>query len=161
MTQPQQQPQQTRQPNGSYITADTEVHGNLTTVGAMTVAGHVEGNVTAAGDVVIMDGATIKGDVSGANVRVAGEVDGRVTASARLHIGATGTVTGDISITSLQIDEGGTLQGKCSMNGQQQAASPPARPRTGTQPSNPPPRPATDSPAAAAGVPSPPPFARN
>lgn len=101
----------------NFITDDTTVKGNITTAGSLTIAGAVEGNVSAAGEIVILDDAVIKGDVSGPDVRVHGKVEGRVNATGRLVITTSGTVNGDISVRALLIEEGGTLQGQCSMGG--------------------------------------------
>lgn len=101
----------------NFITDDTTVKGNITTAGSLTIAGAVEGNVSAAGEVVILEDAVIKGDVSGPDVRVQGKVEGRVNATGRLVITTSGTVSGDISVRALLIEEGGTLQGQCSMGG--------------------------------------------
>jgi len=101
----------------NFITDDTSVKGNITTAGSLTIAGAVEGNVSAAGEVAILADAVIKGDVSGPDIRVQGRVEGRINATGRLVITSTGTVCGDISVRALLIEDGGTLQGMCSMGG--------------------------------------------
>lgn len=110
----------------NYITEDTTIKGSLTTASSLTVAGAVEGDINAGGEVVILDDALIRGDVSGPNVRVQGKVEGRIVASGRLVISTSGSVLGDISVRSLLIEEGGTLQGECQM-GANAGAAPPIR----------------------------------
>jgi cytoskeletal protein CcmA (bactofilin family) len=99
----------------NYITEDTTIRGSLTTASSVTIAGAIEGNVNAGGEIVILGDAVIKGDVSGPNVTVQGQVEGRINASGRLLITSTGQVHGDIAVRSLLIEEGGTLQGECHM----------------------------------------------
>ena len=119
----------------NFITEDTTIRGSVTTASSLTVAGAVEGDINAGGEVKILEDALVKGDVSGPNIIVSGKVEGRIVASGRLVIGAAGEVRGDISVRSLLIEEGGTLEGQCSMG---KGAT------TGPQATVPPPR-ASDS----------------
>jgi cytoskeletal protein CcmA (bactofilin family) len=48
-------------------------------------------------------------------VSVGGVVQGPIRAAARLAIATSGRVVGDVSATSIQIDDGATLQGRCTM----------------------------------------------
>jgi cytoskeletal protein CcmA (bactofilin family) len=99
----------------NFITEDTTIKGTVTTASSLTVAGAIEGDVNAGGDIEILEDAMVKGDLSGPNVKIDGSVEGRITASGRLVIGASGRVLGDISVRSLLIEEGGTLEGQCHM----------------------------------------------
>lgn len=101
----------------NYITEDTTIRGDITTASSLTVAGAVEGDINAGGDITVVDDGIVKGDLSGPNVMIAGKVEGKITASGRLVIGASGVVHGDIAVRSLLIEEGGTLEGQCSMGG--------------------------------------------
>ncbi len=137
----------------NYITEDTTIKGNITTASSLTVAGAVEGDINAGGEITVLDDALVKGDVSGPNVRIQGKVEGRVTATGRLVISTEGSVVGDISVRSLLIEEGGTLQGECKMGGAVAAKAPigktvtpsngsssPSSPNLGTPPLRPPER---------------------
>jgi cytoskeletal protein CcmA (bactofilin family) len=99
----------------NFIAEDTTIKGNITTASSLTVAGAVEGDINAGGDVAILPDANVRGDVSGPTVTVSGKVEGRVSASGRLVITSRGHVHGDIAVRALLIEEGGTLQGQCSM----------------------------------------------
>ena len=119
----------------NYITEDTTIKGSITTASSLTIAGAIEGDVNAGGEITVLDDALVKGDVSGPNVKILGKVEGRVSATGRLEISATGQVIGDISVRALHIEEGGTLQGECNMGGKvaaksapKPAASSPSRP---------------------------------
>jgi cytoskeletal protein CcmA (bactofilin family) len=99
----------------NFIAEDTTIKGSVTTASSLTVAGAVEGDINAGGEVNVLADAAVRGDVSGPTVIVAGKVEGRINASGRLLITASGQVNGDIAVRSLLIEEGGTLQGQCSM----------------------------------------------
>ena len=99
----------------NFITDDTTIKGNITTASSLTIAGVVEGDINAGGEVVVLDDAVVKGDVSGPDVRIAGRVEGRISASGRLLITSVGQVVGDIAVRALLIEDGGTLQGQCKM----------------------------------------------
>lgn len=99
----------------NYITEDTTIKGTITTASSLTIAGAIEGDVNAGGEIIVLDDALVKGDVSGPNVKIQGKVEGRVSATGRLVISSSGQVIGDISVRSLLIEEGGTLQGECNM----------------------------------------------
>ena len=99
----------------NFITEDTTIKGTVTTASSLTIAGAIEGDVNAGGDIEVLEDAMVKGDLSGPNVKIDGTVEGRITASGRLVIGAGGQVHGDISVRSLLIEEGGTLEGQCHM----------------------------------------------
>ncbi len=105
-------------PTHNQITEDTTIHGDITSASAMTIAGVIEGNVTAAGEVHVLEDALVKGDVSGPDVHVGGRVEGRVSASGKLTITRSGQVIGDIQVRALLIEEGGTLHGICKMGEQ-------------------------------------------
>ncbi len=123
----------------NYITEDTTIKGSITTASSLTVAGAVEGDVNAGGEIVVLDDALVKGDISGPNVRIQGKVEGRVSATGRLVISSSGAVMGDISVRSLLIEEGGTLQGECNMGASAAKSVIPAP--NGARPSTPPIRP--------------------
>lgn len=116
----------------NFITDDTSIKGNITTASSLTIAGAIEGNVNAGGEVLVLPDAVVHGDVSGPAIRIEGKVEGRITTTGRLVISGAGVVLGDISVLSLLIEEGGTLQGQCSMGrAPDAAASRASRPASG------------------------------
>jgi cytoskeletal protein CcmA (bactofilin family) len=108
----------------NFIAEDTTIKGHITTASSLIVAGAIEGDINAGGEVQILADAVVRGDVSGPNVHVAGKVEGRVNASGKLVISASGHVHGDISVRALLIEDGGTLQGQCSMGSHAGSAVP-------------------------------------
>lgn len=102
-------------PAVSVIGEDMEVRGPITTASALQISGEVTGDITAGDEVVIDRGGQVVGKISATRVIVRGRVRGPVASSGRLVIEATGIVHGDVVARSLHIDDGGQLQGRCSM----------------------------------------------
>lgn len=96
----------------SLIGAGLTVKGNLESAGEIQVDGDVEGDVRGK-NVVIGEGAVVKGSVLGDSVTVAGTIEGRVEAMTVI-IQNTARLTGDIIHQSLQIDSGAYVDGHCS-----------------------------------------------
>ena len=86
-----------------------EIHGDL------KIAGNVEGELKASGDVVIDPTATIQASIEGSNVTVRGQVNGSVTARRRLTLGGSGRLNGDVKVSRLTVEDGATLNGNVTM----------------------------------------------
>jgi cytoskeletal protein CcmA (bactofilin family) len=86
-----------------------EIHGDL------KIAGTVEGELKASGDVLVDSTATVKASIEGANVNVRGQVDGSVTARRRLTLGGSGRLNGDVKVSRLTVEDGATLNGNVTM----------------------------------------------
>jgi cytoskeletal protein CcmA (bactofilin family) len=91
--------------------------GKLTFDGDVKVAGNVEGEIKASGDVSVDDGGTVKANIEGVNISVRGNLTGNVTAKGKLSVGGAGAVHGDVKVGRLSVEDGGTLNGNVSMMG--------------------------------------------
>ncbi len=91
--------------------------GTLRTDNGVTIQGDVEGEIFAAGDVVIEASATVVATVEGRNVDIRGQVVGNVRTAKRLSLGGSGTLQGDASAGRLVVEDGATLNGSISMSG--------------------------------------------
>lgn len=89
--------------------------GSLTFDGDLTVAGKMEGEVHATGDVAIENGSTVKAVIEGNNVTVQGTVHGNVSARGRLSLSGSGSLHGDVRVSKLTVEDGATLNGNVSM----------------------------------------------
>lgn len=89
--------------------------GALTFDGDLTIAGKVEGELHATGDVSLESGSSVKATVEGNNVSVQGHVTGAVTARGRLSLSGSGTLHGDVKVSKLTVEDGATLNGNVSM----------------------------------------------
>ena len=91
------------------------LHGRLEIHGDLKIAGTVEGELKASGDVLIDSTATIQASVEGSNVNVRGQVNGSVTARRRLTLGGSGKLNGDVKVSRLTVEDGATLNGNVTM----------------------------------------------
>jgi cytoskeletal protein CcmA (bactofilin family) len=91
------------------------LNGRLEIQGDLRVAGNVEGELKASGDVSVGEGAAIQASIEGANVNVRGQVTGNVTAKKRLTLGGSGRLNGDVKVARLTVEDGATLNGNVTM----------------------------------------------
>jgi cytoskeletal protein CcmA (bactofilin family) len=91
------------------------LHGRLEIHGDLKIAGTVEGELKASGDVLIDSTATVQASVEGSNVSVRGQVNGSVTARRRLTLGGSGKLNGDVKVSRLTVEDGATLNGNVTM----------------------------------------------
>src|ERR1700737_876772 len=82
--------------------------GSLTFDGDLTVAGKMEGEVHATGDVAVENGSTVKAPVQGTG-------PGNVSARGRLSLSGSGSLHGDVRVTKLTVEDGATLNGNVQM----------------------------------------------
>src|ERR1700694_871375 len=85
--------------------------GSLTFDGDLTVAGKMEGEVHATGDVAVENGSTVKATIEGNNVTVQGTIHGNVNARGRLSLSGSGSLHGDVRVSKLTVEDGATLNG--------------------------------------------------
>lgn len=89
--------------------------GSLTFDGDLTVAGKIEGEVHATGDVAVENGSTVKATIDGNNISVQGTIHGNVNARGRLSLSGSGSLHGDVRVSKLTVEDGATLNGNVSM----------------------------------------------
>ena len=90
------------QPEAASITSGLTIVGKIIGHGALTIFGHVEGEVRAS-TIVIAEGAQIEGEVSAEELTVGGYVKGTVHAN-RVTLNSTAVVKGDIFHRTLMIE---------------------------------------------------------
>ena len=98
----------------SVLAQDLRITGEISSTGTNEVLGEIEGNLTARGLVVGLEGR-MTGTVSAETVEVKGRLDGRV-ATHSFALRATAEVAADVSYTSLVIESGALIEGKFSLN---------------------------------------------
>jgi cytoskeletal protein CcmA (bactofilin family) len=91
------------------------LHGQLEIHGDLKIAGTVEGELKASGDVLVDSTANVQASIEGANVNVRGQVNGSVTARRRLTLGGSGRLNGDVKVARLTVEDGATLNGNVTM----------------------------------------------
>ena len=98
----------------SSISSGLSIVGKITGHGALTIFGHVDGEVRAS-SVVIAKGAQMVGDIVAEELTINGHVKGTLHAN-RVKIGGTGVVEGDIFHRTLAIEENARFEGMSRRN---------------------------------------------
>ncbi|UCD25437.1 MAG: polymer-forming cytoskeletal protein [Gemmatimonadota bacterium] len=99
----------------SILGPGARVKGELEVDGVIKIEGAVDGTVRARGQVLVVKGGKVQGDIYGREVVVGGEVRGGVFADERAEIQATSVINGDITTPQITVLEGGTINGKINM----------------------------------------------
>ena len=94
---------------GSCIGSGMSIVGNIECRGQAQVFGRIEGELRAS-ELLISDGAQIKGSIIAQNVTICGRVKGTIRA-VRVKLQDGGAVEGDIFHRSLSIDENSQFEG--------------------------------------------------
>lgn len=106
------------------------VEGDVSCMGKLTVSGtiygsvganevfandaQIEGNVRATGSVKIGKGTVIIGDLNGTSAVIAGAVKGNIDIEGPVIVDSTAIIVGDIKSKTVQINNGATIEGRCS-----------------------------------------------
>lgn len=99
----------------TIIGEHTTFRGNAESDSSIKVIGRVEGDIKAAGDVIILVNAVVVGNIWAENLVVAGMVTGNVHANNNLHLESTARLKGDMEVHSFVTDEGAVFEGNCKM----------------------------------------------
>jgi cytoskeletal protein CcmA (bactofilin family) len=99
----------------SVVSSNSNWNGILRTEGSINVHGRAEGELHAANDVFVAEGAEVDAHIFADNVVVAGTVRGKVEARGRLELLAQGHVSGDVKAPRLIVHEGAQLSGQLKM----------------------------------------------
>jgi cytoskeletal protein CcmA (bactofilin family) len=90
--------------------------GNLKAPAYVRIEGQINGDVTIDEGLILGEKGLIKGSVVTKEMIVYGTVNGNLNVES-LEIRGTGRITGDIKTQVLQVEPGGTHNGKLSMSG--------------------------------------------
>ncbi|MGB9749539.1 MAG: bactofilin family protein [Caldisericia bacterium] len=100
----------------SYIGEGTIVEGKIICEGSLRVDGKVKGEIEIKGVLTIGEKGIIDSNVKAGEVVIMGTVNGNVISDKKVEIFNSGKVNGDVQTPRIAIEEGGILDGKCTMN---------------------------------------------
>lgn len=101
---------------GTILGGNTHFVGNFKSGSdTIRIEGTFDGDIETEGDIVVVDGASVTGNVKAKNMVVSGHVNGNVDANGCLEITRTGVVVATVSVAKLVIDEGACFNGQSSM----------------------------------------------
>ena len=95
---------------GSFISETCQIVGDMSTIGNLTIAGIIDGNIVSQ-KLVILDTGTINGNIESARVEVEGQINGNIQGN-NIYLGRNALVRGDIYFfESLRTEEGADVDG--------------------------------------------------
>lgn len=100
----------------TVIGAAVKVEGNFVGEGNVIVEGQLQGTLKTKHNVMVGGGAVVKANVEANDLHLAGELHGNVKVSGKIVLTATAKLVGNIETSSLTVEEGATLNGKCTMS---------------------------------------------
>jgi cytoskeletal protein CcmA (bactofilin family) len=104
----------------AFLGKGTEYEGKLTFNGTVRIDGHFKGEISAAGTIIVGEGATVEADIHISHIVISGEVHGNIIADHRITISPIGKAFGKIQAPTVVIDEGGIFEGNCLMHKKQE-----------------------------------------
>ena len=111
------QPSATPQPQGSSgyrnrLSSDVEIKGTIRFKDELIVDGKVEGEISSAGALAILENARIRAEITVGSVVIQGKVHGNITASKTVELRAGSEVVGDIKAAVLTMEAGSIFVGR-------------------------------------------------
>ena len=95
---------------GSFISETCQVVGDMSTIGNLTIAGIIDGNIVSQ-KLVILDTGTINGNIESTKVEVEGQINGNIQGN-NIYLGKNALIKGDIYFfESLKTEEGADVDG--------------------------------------------------
>jgi cytoskeletal protein CcmA (bactofilin family) len=99
----------------TIVGQDTQIKGTITAGGTIRIDGHVEGEVSARGDIVIGETGIVKAQIKARSATIAGSLTGNADVENKLELTPSGKIFGDIKTGILIIGEGAVFKGACEM----------------------------------------------
>jgi cytoskeletal protein CcmA (bactofilin family) len=94
---------------GSFIAAGTRLEGQIVFTGPTIVSGHLKGDVTGDGLLVIEAGAIVDGNITGTVIVVHGTLTGTISASEMIEAFPGCRIEGRAYAPSMRVDGGATV----------------------------------------------------
>ncbi len=126
--------------NGEFPTiigADAKFKGELDFEKGVRVFGQFEGSIHTKGQLHVAQGAKVEADVTASNVDVDGEVKGNLSASGKVTLKASARLEGDLRTARLEVADGATFIGNCTVGPTDGAKARPAPQAAAPDPNKP------------------------
>lgn len=100
---------------GSTVIAEgITLTGTLKGEGVIQVEGVVIGEFDLTGAVIVSESGLVRGPITADVVRLAGRVEGNIYAREHMKLEPSGSLEGDVTTASLVVEDGGSLNGRCT-----------------------------------------------
>lgn len=108
------------------------VDGALTVPHGIRVDGHLKGDLTSAGMLIVGDKGVIEADVSVKDATISGRIIGDVDAEGKVHLKSNAVLLGKIKTRMLVVEEGAVFKGHCDSGEDVQVSARPEVAQKGT-----------------------------
>ncbi len=98
----------------TIIGKDARIEGDIKDEGGILVRGHIHGNISSKGLVIVHKGASVKGNVFCKELITDGSIEGNVHAE-RIEIQKNGYIKGEVEYKVIVIEEGGKINGNVKL----------------------------------------------
>ena len=100
----------------TFLGTDASIDGTIEFQGTIRLDGSVKGKIKSSeGTVIVGDKAVVKAEIAVGTAIVMGEVIGTIDAAERIEVYPPGRIVGDIQAPVIAIEEGGVLNGNCTI----------------------------------------------
>lgn len=101
--------------SNTIVGTGTSVEGNVESSDNLRVEGKLKGTVKTKSKIVLGASAVVEGDIYAKNAEIQGTVKGKIEVSDLLILGDGCQVHGDIITNKLEVRDGASFNGDCSM----------------------------------------------
>lgn len=95
------------------IGPNSTIKGDIESEGSIRVDGHIIGNITSLGSVIISENANILGNIISHSADIYGKCEGNVHVKGKINIHQNSSLIGDIIAKSFNTKEGSLFKGNC------------------------------------------------
>ena len=94
----------------SFVSETCHVEGDMVSMGDITIAGIIDGNILSK-KLIVLDTGTINGNIESARVEVEGQINGNIQGN-NIYLGRNALIRGDIHFfETLKTEEGADVDG--------------------------------------------------
>lgn len=97
------------------IVEATTIKGDIESIADFRLDGHLIGNFTSKGKLVIGPAGSVVGDISCKNVDVEGKADGKITVQEILNVKSKASIHGEVTCGKLSVEPGADFSASCIM----------------------------------------------
>ncbi|GJM28309.1 MAG: hypothetical protein DHS20C17_09440 [Cyclobacteriaceae bacterium] len=101
--------------SNTIIGTGTLIEGNVESADNLRVEGNLKGTIKSKSKIVLGASALVEGDIYAKNAEIQGKVKGKIEVTELLILGEGCKVHGDIVTNKLEVRDGASFNGDCSM----------------------------------------------
>ena len=123
---PESVPEDRTEDSTTFFGKKLKIIGNVSGEGNMTILGSFEGEFNLKGQLMVGQGAKVKGNFNATSIAINGNVDGNLTATEKIHMDNSARINGRIVTPKVSILDGAVFDGEMQMGKRSAQVSKPA-----------------------------------